>query len=168
MPRPRISNLQVTGSNPVGRASFNKKTPPCVVFFIKTCVNTGIKTLGSSHRRKGDHRAKANMGIYNPVERVPEIQATVQVVLIFVCVLLENNSLFFIIFVVNCKSNPRDWVRGCHKPAIVGAKYLMASLSDVIPVVLCRYLSLTLISRGAVCYITGETRKQQNQYYSDL
>ncbi len=68
----------------------------------------------------------------------------------------------------NLLESSGNWIRGCHKPAIVGAKYLMASLSDVIPVVLCRYLSLTLISRGAVCYITGETRKQQNQYYSDL
>ena len=29
------------------------------------------------------------------------------------------------------------WVRGCHKPTIVGAKLLMASLSVVIPVMFC-------------------------------
>ena len=34
----------------------------------------------------------------------------------------------------------------------------------------CGFVSLfipDLISRGAVCYTTGETRKQQNQYHSD-
>ena len=54
------------------------------------------------------------------------------------------------------------WVRGRRKPSVFGAKLHVASLSDVIPVVLCRDLSLTCISRGAVCYTTGVTRKQQN------
>ena len=70
MPRPRISNLQVTGSNPVGRASFNKKHHLVWCFLLKRVFNTGIRILGSNHRRKGAHKAAAHMGIYNPVGRV--------------------------------------------------------------------------------------------------
>ena len=52
--------------------------------------------------------------------------------------------LNFILFrYTMCSESIGIWVRGCHKPTIVGAKLLTASLSDVIPVVLCRYLSLT-------------------------
>ena len=41
------------------------------------------------------------------------------------------------------------WVRGCHRPAIVGARLCMASLSDVVSVVLYRYLSLTVMQSGS-------------------
>ncbi|MBR5575055.1 MAG: hypothetical protein IKV93_00750, partial [Alphaproteobacteria bacterium] len=50
------------------------------------------------------------------------------------------------------------WVRGCGRPSISGAKLRMASLSDVIPVVLCRYLSLTKQVGGLIVIQQGQPK----------
>ena len=40
MPRPRISNLQVTGSNPVGRARNSNHRMVILIFSVKTIKKT--------------------------------------------------------------------------------------------------------------------------------
>ena len=65
MPRPRISNLQVTGSNPVGRAR-NSNHRMVVLIFVE---RPWMRTCRFEPQAKGAHRATATMGIYNPVGR---------------------------------------------------------------------------------------------------
>ena len=93
MPRPRISNLQVTGSNPVGRAKNSNHHQVVLIFAIRPWMRTckvrnvswreRVLTKFESYVVKGTHRAQANMGIYNPVGRARNSNPR-QVVLFFV------------------------------------------------------------------------------------
>ena len=64
MPEPRISNLQVTGSNPVGRAINSNRHDSGGFNLYCEPLDENLKVRAATlAQAKGAHRAKANMGI---------------------------------------------------------------------------------------------------------